>query len=124
MEDQTGDSSMTTYLNINGDVRDTASLTLPTDRTFRNAWVFGDADVVEVDMPKAQEIFKDDLRRERQPLLEALDVEYMKAMERGEDTASIVAQKVALRDITDDARIASATTPDQLGAMDVASLTA
>ena len=115
---------MTTYLNINGDVRDTASLTLPTDRTFRNAWVFGDEDVVEVDMPKAQEIFKDDLRRERQPLLEALDVEYMKAMERGEDTASIVAQKVALRDITDDARIASATTPDQLGAMDVASLTA
>ena len=86
--------------------------------------MFGDADVVEVDMPKAQEIFKDDLRRERQPLLEALDVEYMKAMERGEDTASIVAQKVALRDITDDARIASATTPDQLGAMDVASLTA
>ena len=115
---------MTTYLNINGDVRDTASLTLPTDRTFRNAWVFGDADVVEVDMPTAQEIFKDNLRRERQPLLEALDVEYMKAMERGEDTASIVAQKVALRDITDDARIASATTPDQLGAMDVASLTA
>ena len=115
---------MTTYLNINGDVRDTASLTLPTDRTFRNAWVFGDEDVVEVDMPKAQEIFKDNLRRERQPLLEALDVEYMKAMERGEDTASIVAQKVALRDITDDARIASATTPDQLGAMDVASLTA
>lgn len=115
---------MTTYLDINGDVRDTASLTLPTDRTFRNAWVFGDADVVEVDMPKAQEIFKDDLRRERQPLLEALDVEYMKAMERGEDTTAIVAQKVALRDITADARIASATTPEQLGAMDVASLTA
>ena len=115
---------MTTYLNINGDVRDTASLTLPTDRTFRNAWVFGDADVVEVDMPKAQEIFKDNLRRERQPLLAALDVEYMKAMERGEDTTAIVAQKVALRDITADARIASATTPEQLGAMDVASLTA
>ena len=115
---------MTTYLNINGDVRDTASLTLPTDRTFRDAWVYGDAEVVEVDMPKAQEIFKDNLRRERQPLLEALDVEYMKAMERGEDTTAIVAQKVALRDITADARIASATTPDQLGAMDVASLTA
>ena len=115
---------MTTYLNINGDVRDTSSLTLPTDRTFRNAWVFGDADVVEVDIPKAQEIFKDNLRRERKPLLEALDVEYMKAMERGEDTTAIVAQKVALRDITADARIASATTPEQLGAMDVASLTA
>ena len=115
---------MTTYLNINGDVRDTASLTLPTDRTFRNAWVYGDSEVVEVDMPKAQEIFKENLRRERKPLLEALDVEYMRAMERGEDTTAIVAQKVALRDITADARIASATTPDQLGAMDVASLTA
>ena len=115
---------MTTYLNINGDVRDTASLTLPTDRTFRDAWVYGDAEVVEVDMPKAQEIFKENLRRERKPLLEALDVEYMRAMERGEDTTAIVAQKVALRDVTDDARIASATTPDQLGAMDVASLTA
>ena len=115
---------MTTYLNINGDVRDTASLTLPTDRTFRDAWVYGDAEVVEVDMPKAQEIFKENLRRERKPLLEALDVEYMRAMERGEDTTAIVAQKVALRDITADARIASATTPDQLGAMDVASLTA
>ena len=115
---------MTTYININGDVRDTASLTLPTDRTFRNAWVYGDSEVVEVDMPKAQEIFKENLRRERKPLLEALDVEYMRAMERGEDTTAIVAQKVALRDITADARIASATTPDQLGAMDVASLTA
>ena len=115
---------MTTYLNINGDVRDTASLTLPTDRAFRNAWVYGDAEIVEVDMPKAQEIFKENLRRERKPLLEALDVEYMRAMERGEDTTAIVAQKVALRDITADARIASATTPDQLGAMDVASLTA
>ena len=114
----------TTYLDINGDVRDTASLTLPTDRTFRNAWMYGDADVVEVDMPKAQEIFKDNLRRERQPLLEALDVEYMKAMERGEDTTAIVAQKVALRDVTDDARIASATTPEMLGAMDVASMIA
>ena len=115
---------MTTYLNINGDVRDTASLTLPTDRTFRNAWVYGDSEVVEVDMPKAQEIFKENLRRERKPLLEALDVEYMRAMERGEDTTAIVAQKVALRDITADARIASATTPEMLGAMDVASLTA
>jgi hypothetical protein len=124
LEDQTGDSRMTTYLNINGDVRDTASLTLPADRTFRNAWVYGDADVVEVDIPKAQEIFKDNIRRERKPLLEALDVEFMKTLETGGDVSAITAKKIALRNITDDARIASATTPEMLGAMDVASLTA
>jgi hypothetical protein len=30
---------MTTYININGDVRDAASLTVPADRTFRGAWL-------------------------------------------------------------------------------------
>jgi predicted secreted protein len=30
--------AMTTYININGDVRDASSLTVPTDRTFRGAW--------------------------------------------------------------------------------------
>jgi lipopolysaccharide export system protein LptA len=114
----------TTYLNINGDVRDTASLTLPADRTFRNAWVYGEADVVEVDMPKAQEIFKDNIRRERKPLLEALDVEFMKTLETGGDVSAITAKKIALRNITDDARIASATTPEMLGVMGVASLIA
>jgi hypothetical protein len=31
---------MTTLININGDVRDAASLTVPSDRTFRGAWQF------------------------------------------------------------------------------------
>ena len=112
---------MTTYININGDVRDVASLTVPTDRTFRGAWQFNGA-AVEVDMDAAKAIHKDNLRAERKPRLEALDVAYMKALEAGSGAADIAAQKQTLRDITSDARIASATTPDELKALDLATL--
>ena len=112
---------MTTYININGDVRDAASLTVPTDRTFRGAWSFN-GDAVEVDMAAAREIHKDNLRAERKPRLEALDVDYMKALEAGTGAADIAAQKVTLRDITDDARIAAAADPDALKALDLATL--
>jgi hypothetical protein len=59
---------MTTYININGDVRDAASLTLPQDRTFRSAWQFNGA-AVEIDMTAARGIHRDNLRAERAPLL-------------------------------------------------------
>ena len=52
---------MTTYININGDVRDAASLTLPQDRTFRSAWQFNGA-AVEIDMVAARGIHRDNLR--------------------------------------------------------------
>jgi len=55
---------MTTYININGDVRDASSITVPTDRTFRGAWTFN-GDAVEIDMTAAREIHKDNLRAER-----------------------------------------------------------
>ena len=112
---------MTTYININGDVRDAASLTVPTDRTFRGAWQFNGA-AVEVDMDAAKAIHKDNLRAERKPRLEALDVAYMKALEAGSGAAEIAAQKQTLRDITSDARIAAAATPDELKALDLATL--
>ena len=112
---------MTTYININGDVRDAASLTVPADRTFRGAWQFNGA-AVEIDMAAAKEIHKDNLRQERKPRLEALDVAYMKALEAGTGTAEIAAQKETLRNITDDARIAAATTPEELKALDLATL--
>ena len=55
---------MTTYININGDVRDASSLTVPSDRTFRGAWKFN-GDAVEIDMAAAREIHKDK-QKERQ----------------------------------------------------------
>ena len=112
---------MTTYININGDVRDASSLTVPTDRTFRGAWTFN-GNVVEIDMTAAREIHKDSLRAERAPRLAELDVAYMKALEAGTGAADIAAQKQALRDITDDARIAAAADADALKALDLATL--
>jgi len=55
---------------------------------------------IQVNITKAKDITKDKLRAERKPLLEALDVEFIKAQEAGADTSSIVAEKQRLRDIT------------------------
>lgn len=104
---------MKTLININGDLRDAALLTVPQDRTFRGAWQFS-GDAVEIDMAKARDIHRDRLRAERAPRLGALDVDYMKALEQGGDTTSVVAEKQALRDVTADPRIDAATTPDEL----------
>ena len=107
---------MTTLININGDVRDAASLTVPTDRVFRGAWQFNGA-AVEIDMAAARDIHRDNLRAERAPKLAALDVDYMKALEQGHVTATIATEKQRLRDVTADSRIVSAKTPEELKAL-------
>jgi hypothetical protein len=56
--------------------------------------------VITIDINKAKEIKKESLRQKRKPLLEAQDVAYMRAQEAGEDTTTIVAEKVRLRNIT------------------------
>lgn len=72
---------------------------IPQDRTFRNAWV--DAGTkIDHDLGKCQDITKARLRTERAPLLAALDVEFMRALEEGKPTEAIVAQKQVLRDVT------------------------
>ena len=112
-----------TLININGDIRDAASLTVPADRTFRGAWQFNGA-AVEIDMAKARDIHRDNLRAERAPKLAALDVDYMKALETSGDTAAIAAEKQVLRDVTADARIANAATPNALKALTLDALLA
>lgn len=109
---------MTTYININGDVRDASSIKVPADRTFRGAWQFN-GDAVEVDMTKSRDIHRDNLRAERAPRLEALDVDYMKALEDADTAAQqgIVSVKQSLRDVTSDARIETASTPEELTAL-------
>jgi hypothetical protein len=54
--------------------------------------------MIKVNIDKAKEIVKDKFREERKPLLEALDVEFIKAQETGADTSDIVAKKQLLRD--------------------------
>lgn len=56
--------------------------------------------MITINLEKAKEIKKESLRAERKPLLEAQDVAYMKALESGEDTTLIIAEKQRLRDIT------------------------
>jgi len=69
----------------------------PSNRDFRGAWVIT-GDVISEDLTKAKVIFKDKIREVRIPLLEAKDVELMKALETGADTSSIATAKNALRD--------------------------
>ena len=69
-----------------------------------------------IDMAKAREIHKEKIRFARKPLLEALDVEFQKALETGASTTDIVAKKQALRDAPADSGIASAADTDALKA--------
>jgi len=68
---------------------------------------------IRINIDKAKAIKLDLLRAERAPKLAALDLAFMRAVERGDilEQASIAAQKQALRDVT------KVTLPD-----DVASL--
>jgi len=87
----------------------------PSDRVFRDAWVLN-GDVIEEDLETAKDIWRDRIREERKPLLEALDTKFMKALETG-DTATqtlVGTQKQALRDAPSDSAIESATTIAEL----------
>lgn len=90
---------------------------LAMDRTFREAWTWAtDAPVIDIDMEKAKQVHVARLREERAAILADLDVAYQRADESGDAAAKakIAAEKQVLRDITEDPRIAAATTPDDL----------
>jgi hypothetical protein len=73
--------------------------------------------MIVINLDKAKEIKKEQLRAERAPLLQAQDVAFQRALEEGSDTAAIVAEKQRLRDITQLAD--QATTLDELKAITV-----
>lgn len=95
------------------EVKDSAEM--PQDRTFRRAWVLSNG-AVRVDMPKAREAWRDRLRAMRAPKLNALDIEYQRADEVGDlvGKQGVIQRKRALRDVTQDPRIESASTPEEL----------
>jgi len=67
---------------------------------------------ITVNIDKAKDITKDRLRAEREPLLEEQDVLFQQALEIGDDTTTIVAEKQRLRDITN--QVDNMTTVDEL----------
>ena len=84
---------------MDGKTVDSSSVTKPSDRHFRGAWKLSGSTISE-DMTKAKEIFKDKIRSVRQPLLDAEDVVYMKALEASDSSAQTasIAKKKKLRD--------------------------
>lgn len=74
--------------------------------------------MITVNMTKALEIKRDMIRAERAPKLEALDIEFIRALELGDTQlqSEITAKKQALRDATDDPVLLNALTPEELKA--------
>lgn len=113
-----------TFIKIGATSYDAAGWTAPAERTFREAWESTGADtgVIDVNMDKAKEVWREKIRQARVEPLAALDTAFMKAQETGADTTQIVADKQALRDAPVDAAIDAATTPDELKAVKPAGL--
>ena len=71
-----------------------------------------------IDMAKAREIHKTNIRTARAPKLAELDIEFQRAIETDDASkkAEVAAKKQALRDAPADSGIASASTADELKA--------
>ena len=113
---------MTTMIQDKNGVIAATPSTMPSDRHFRNAWVFDSAQsAISEDITAAKVIFKDKIREVRGPLLEAEDVVWMKAAEANDSDGKVasVAKKKKLRDAPAASAITSADTIDKLkGAWD------
>lgn len=97
---------------VSHEVIDAAAI--PQDRTFRNAWGHD----LAVDMAKAREIHRDNLRELRKPLMAAADIDFTRALETGDAARqrAVAQRRQALRDVTAHPAIDSAATPDALKA--------
>jgi hypothetical protein len=90
--------TVTTYISDrDGNQIDASTATLPANRDFRGAWVLNGSVITE-DLDAAKVIFADKVRQAREPLIAALDTDFMKAQETGSSTTQIVADKQVLRD--------------------------
>ena len=109
----------TNIVDKNGVTVDASTVTKPSDRHFRGAWVVdSDKKVISEDMTEAKKIFQDKIREVRKPLLEEEDVVYMKALESGSTSAKTasVAKKKKLRDAPAASAIENADTIAKLKA--------
>jgi hypothetical protein len=84
-------------------------------KVFRNAWIDAGNKVV-VDMPAAREIHMNRIRTDRNKELIKKDIEYIRALEVGDttETAKVVAEKQALRDIPQTFQLSSYRTSEAL----------
>lgn len=71
--------------------------------------------MIDINIDKAKDIWKDKIREKRKPALEQLDVDFMRANESGADTTIIVTDKQTLRDLP--SQVDTATTTDEIKAV-------
>lgn len=96
---------------------------IPADRRYRSAWKgrkLGDGPLfIMHDMPRARAVKRAMLREQRAPMLAALDVDYQRADEDGDQPRKreIAARKRALRDAPADPRIEAANSIAELDAI-------
>lgn len=76
--------------------------------------------MININMNKAKDIWRDKIRGDRQPVLEDLDIQYLKATEAQNTTLKnhIETKKQELRDAPEDVRIETAATPEDLKVID------
>ena len=66
------------------------------------------------DIVKARDIWRNKIRLVRQPLLEQLDIEYLRTLEQNGDVDAIVSVKQKLRDFPNKPEIENATSIEEL----------
>ena len=71
--------------------------------------------MITIDINKAKDVWKEKIRIARKPVLEKLDIDFIKAQEAGTSTTSIVADKNVLRDLP--SQVDTATTVDEIKAV-------
>jgi len=72
--------------------------------------------IIKIDMSKAKNIHKENIRIAREPKLAELDIQFQKALETSSDTTAIVSKKQALRDAPANSAIEAAKTDADLKA--------
>ena len=84
------------------------------DQDWRDAWTYDSSSGFGIDMTKAKNIHRNNIRARREELMPALDIEFQRALETGADTSTIVAKKNALRDAPANSAIDACKTTDEL----------
>jgi hypothetical protein len=87
---------------------------IPVDKTFREAWDLDNWNIV-VKLDKAKDIWKNKWREARKPKLEALDIEFMRAVELGDflKQSEVATKKQMLRDVTN-TDLSAVSSPEEL----------
>lgn len=87
---------------------------VPYDRFFRDQWTL-ENQLVKVDMGKAKEAWKNNWRKVREPLLQNLDIEFIKNLEVNDvdQLNEVKLKKQALRDVTKTS-LAAVKDPEEL----------